>query len=74
MSIGRKQQLKQAHDKKLMDLYESYYTRAIDGDTQSLKSFIDVARELFGDEKEDKLSKILKGIKVEEWHREKRKS
>lgn len=64
MSIGRKQQLKNGHDKRLMDLYESYYTRAIDGDTQSLKSFIDVAKELFGDEKEDELSAILKNIKV----------
>ena len=64
MSIGRKQQLKQAHDKKLMDLYESFYTKAIDGDSQSLKSFIDCAKELFGDEKEDELSAILKNIKV----------
>lgn len=64
MSIGRKQQLKQSHDKRLMDLYESYYKTAIEGDTQSLKSFIDVAKELFGDEKEDELSAILKNIKV----------
>ena len=65
MSIGRKQQLKQSHEKRLMELYESYYTRAIDGDSQALKSFIDVAKSLFGDEKEDELSLILKGIKVD---------
>ena len=64
MSIGRKQQLKNGHEKLLMDLYSTYYTRAIEGDTQSLKSFIDVAKELFGDEKEDELSAILKNIKV----------
>lgn len=66
MPVGRKQQLKNQHEKKLMELYESYYTKALKGDTQSFKPFLDVSKELFADKEEDSLMKLLENVEIDE--------
>lgn len=66
MPIGKKQQLKSQHEKKLMELYESYYKKALGGDTASFKAFIDVSKELFADKEEDSLMKLLEDAKTDE--------
>lgn len=66
MPIGRKQQLIKQHEKKLMDLYESYYSKALSGDTASFKPFLDVSKELFANKEEDELMKLLENAKVDE--------
>lgn len=64
MPKSRKQQLLDSHEKKLMDLYESYYKKALDGDNQAFKPFIDVSKELFSDSEENEIMKILQNTKV----------
>lgn len=66
MSISKKQQLKNQHEKKLMELYESYYAKTLAGDTQSFKPFLDVSKELFADKEEDSLMKLLENVEVDE--------
>lgn len=66
MSKPRKQQLKDSHERKLMDLYESYFKKALDGDNNSFKPFIDVSKELFTDGEENELMKIINNVKIDE--------
>lgn len=62
MPKARIQQLKDSHEKKLMDLYESYYQKALEGDNNSFKPFIEVSKELFGEKEDDSVSALLKEI------------
>lgn len=64
MPIGKKQQLKNQHEGKLMELYNAYYKKALDGDNQAFKPFIDVSKELFTDGEQNELLKILNNTKV----------
>lgn len=66
MPVGKKQQLKNQHEKKLMELYESYYAKALKGDTTAFKPFLDVSKELFADKEEDSLMKLLENVKIDE--------
>lgn len=65
MPKSKKQQLKDGHEKKLMELYENYYNKAL-GDPNSFRAFNDVAKCLFADSEENELLKILNNAKVGE--------
>ena len=40
-----KEQLKSEHEGKLIELYNTYYKKCLDGDTASLKAFLDCSKE-----------------------------
>lgn len=66
MSIKKKDQLRNSHEKKLMELYDVYYQKCLNGDNSSLKPFLDCYKELFGEDEEDnELMDILKNINLE---------
>ena len=64
MPISKKQQLKNQHESKLIELYKAYYQKALEGDNQAFKPFLDVSKELFADGQENELMKILKNVDV----------
>lgn len=64
MAKGKKEQLKQEHENKLMKLYDTYYSKCLEGDTQSFKAFVDCSKELFNDTEENEIMKILENAKV----------
>ena len=54
--------LKRLHQKKLVDLYETYYQKAMDGDTQAFKAFLEFSDKFFKEDKENGLTKLLNRI------------
>ena len=54
--------LKRLHQKKLIDLYETYYKKAMDGDTQAFKAFLEFSDKFFKEDKENSLTKLLNKI------------
>ena len=64
MPISKKKQLEKQHEDKLMELYKAYYEKALNGDNQAFRPFLDVSKELFADGEENELMKILNGAKV----------
>ena len=54
--------LKRLHQKKLVDLYETYYKKAMDGDTQAFKAFLEFSDKFFKEDKENGLTKLLNRI------------
>lgn len=62
---SKKEVLRKQHEKKLIELYNAYYDKALSGESSSLKAFIDVSKELFnGAEEENDLNKLLRGLEV----------
>lgn len=57
--INNKEKLKLEHENKLIELYNTYYKKALEGDNQSLKPFLDCSKELFKDSEESELMQIL---------------
>ena len=58
--------LKRLHQKKLVDLYETYYKKAMDGDTQAFKAFLEFSDKFFKEDKENGLTKLLNRIPDED--------
>lgn len=54
--------LNRLHQKKLVDLYETYYRKALDGDTQAFKAFLEFSDKFFKDDKENGLTRLLNRI------------
>lgn len=54
--------LKRLHQKKLIDLYNTYYEKAMGGDTQAFKAFLDFSDKFFAEDKENGLTKLLNRI------------
>ena len=54
------QTLKNSHQDKLIELYNTYYNKCLDGDTASLKAFLDCSKELFSDNEESELIALLR--------------
>ena len=63
--VNKKQQLKNAHEQKLMNLYDTYYKKCLDGDTNSFKAFIDCSNELFQNEDDNEIAKLLRNVTFE---------
>lgn len=63
--INNKEKLKLEHENKLIELYNTYYVKALEGDNQSLKPFLDCSKELFKDSEESEIMSILKGVKLD---------
>lgn len=57
--LNNKDKLKLEHENKLVELYNTYYVKALEGDNQSLKPFLDCSKELFKDSEESELMQIL---------------
>ena len=53
------------HKQKLIDLYQIYYDKAKE-DTNAFKAFVEFSNTFFADESESELTRILKGVKVDE--------
>lgn len=64
--LNNKDKLKLEHENKLIELYNTYYKKAFEGDNQSLKPFLDCSKELFKDSEESEIMSILKGVKFDE--------
>lgn len=58
--------LKRLHQKKLVDLYETYYKKAMNGDTQAFKAFLEFSDKFFKEDKENGLTKLLNRIPDED--------
>lgn len=54
--------LKRLHQKKLIELYNTYYKKALDGDTQAFKAFLDFSEKFFKEDKEGGLTLLLNKI------------
>ena len=54
--------LKRLHQKKLVDLYNTYYEKAMKGDTQAFKAFLEFSDKFFAEDKENGLTKLLNRI------------
>ena len=54
--------LKRLHQKKLVDLYNTYYEKAMKGDTQAVKAFLEFSDKFFAEDKENGLTKLLNRI------------
>lgn len=65
MQTAVKWLLKRLHQAKLIELYNTYYTKAKD-DTNAFKAFIDFSDNFFAQEKDSELLSILNGIKADE--------
>lgn len=62
---GVKLVLKLMHSKKMADLYNTYYQKAIDGDVNSAKFFVDFSKQFLEQDSEGELSKLIKGIDLD---------
>lgn len=58
--------LKRLHQKKLIELYNTYYEKALSGDTQAFKAFLEFSDKFFKDDKENGLTKLLNKIPEKE--------
>ena len=54
--------LKRMHQKKLIELYNTYYKKALDGDVQAFKAFQEFSDKFFKEDKENGLTKLLNRI------------
>lgn len=54
--------LKRLHQKKEIELYNTYYTKALSGDVQAFKAFQEFSDKFFKDNKENELTKLLNRI------------
>lgn len=54
--------LKRLHQKKMIELYNTYYQKALDGDTQAFKAFLDFSETFFKEDKENGLTALLSRI------------
>ena len=62
--LNKLDSLKAKHEEKLIELYETYYNKCLEGDTASLKAFLDCSKELFADNEESELLDIIKGVHI----------
>ena len=60
------EQLKSEHEGKLIELYNTYYKKCLDGDTASLKAFLDCSKELFADSEENELLRMVQNAQIGE--------
>ena len=58
--------LKRLHQKKLIQLYNTYYDKALSGDTQAFKAFLEFSNDFFKEDKENSLTSLLNKIPDEE--------
>lgn len=58
--------LKAMDTKRDVDLLNKYYKLAMDGDTQALKAYLDFKKNFFANSDTNELTKILKGVKIED--------
>lgn len=54
--------LKRLHQKKCIELYNAYYIKALEGDTQAFKAFQEFSNSFFKQDKEDGLTKLLSRV------------
>lgn len=54
--------LKRLHQKKLIELYDKYYQKAMDGDVQAFKAWQEFSEKFFKEDKENGLTKLLNKI------------
>ena len=54
--------LKRLHQKKMIELYNTYYKKAVDGDVQAFKAWQDFSDKFFKEDKENGLTKLLSKI------------
>ena len=57
--INATEKAKKGYQDRLLSLYDSFYRKALDGDAQAFKAFVDCASILFSNTEESELSKIL---------------
>lgn len=62
VQVAVKWLLKRLHQKKLIELYNTYYNKALSGDVQSFKAFLDFSDKYFTEDKENGLTKLLQKI------------
>ena len=62
VQIALKELLKSQHNQKMVELYNKYYTLALEGDTQAFRCFIDFSKTFFGNGEESELQAILKNV------------
>ena len=58
--------LKRLHQKKLIELYNTYYEKSLSGDTQAFKAFLEFSDKFFKEDKENGLTKLLNKIPDDE--------
>lgn len=63
---ANKEQLKSEHEGKLIELYNTYYKKCLDGDIASLKAFLDCSKELFADSEENELLRMVQNAQIGE--------
>ena len=54
--------LKRLHQKKMIELYDKYYQKALDGDVQAFKAWQEFSEKFFIEDKENELTKLLNKI------------
>lgn len=54
--------LKRLHQKKLVELYQTYYEKALKGDVQAFKAWQEFSDKFFKEDKENDLTKLLNKI------------
>ena len=54
--------LKRLHQKKMIELYDTYYKKALEGDVQAFKAWQDFSDKFFKEDKENELTKLLNKI------------
>jgi len=54
--------LKRLHQKKQIELYQTYYDKAMQGDVQAFKAFEDFSEKFFKGDQENQLTKLLNRI------------
>lgn len=62
--LNKKDSLKAKHEEKLIELYETYYNKCLSGDTASLKAFLDCSKELFADNEENEVLKLIRQANI----------
>lgn len=58
--------LNRLHQEKLIKLYNAYYEKALSGDTQAFKAFLEFSNDFFKEDKENGLTSLLNKISDEE--------
>lgn len=62
VQVAVKWLLKRLHQKKEIDLYETYYQKALAGDVQAFRAFQDFSEKFFKEDKENELTKLLNRV------------
>lgn len=57
--------LKKLHSKKMIQIYNTFYEKAMSGDVQSAKFIMDFSKDFFADESESELTTMLNDIDFE---------